>query len=755
MVNKNSELTAAAVVLAVAVLCIFFPWLFLHKVFYWGDIGLFFLPLNHFLKDNLDRGVLPLWNPYLFCGAPFVGNPQVSLLYPSTLLLSLFPAAQAIMISEVAHIFAAGLFFWLFARRGSLKLSFAPAIFSSLTYMLCGYFVAKGQFPNMLAALTFVPLILYQTELLVKEPTVRRSFLFGVCLALQLLAAHTQITVFTIYLVVPYALFVHFGTSNRSPILRVFGMGLLGGVVGCALSCAYWLPVAQLIHSSSRQELTLNIANRFYLPQNELGNFVLPVLFGTPMRGNFHAHGNYWETDNYVGIVPFLFALFFIIRTVLKPKTILADLSQVQFWSVLFIVSVWLSLGTWGTLYRIAFDVLPALNAFHDPARLMLGANIAIALFAGAGMQLLTVKLLRRQVIALTCLVLVLSTVDLGYHDIGLYPVAPLSHVEGMADAPIPSQLSQRLSQAGAGRVLMPDSQRSWQSFTTYKSFEARDPLFLNEWPDTISPCLGMTYNIRETAGYDPEYRKDSEELVSFALQTIAPLAHYPDQPAPVIPENMSGYLGLLGVQYLVTYRVGDIKTPGLTPILHSVWERHKRRVIVYQNENYHSRGALYTAWTGAESQDFAIQAMQHRLYYAPGIDSFFSPAVEDLPSSANQKLTPPQAVAFTNDTPDYVTVSTPPVSRPSLVVLADTMHPGWTVLVDGKPARILRANGDQKAVFLPQEAMPMSHTVEFRYLPEDFAFGLYVSLATLSIIVGLLIGQSNRSKLHGIRVDT
>src|SRR5579871_3906516 len=66
-------------------LCLFWP-LFLGRRLYWGDILLYFEPMQRFAHDVLQSGRLPLWNPYLLCGQPYLGNPQMGVFYPLNLL---------------------------------------------------------------------------------------------------------------------------------------------------------------------------------------------------------------------------------------------------------------------------------------------------------------------------------------------------------------------------------------------------------------------------------------------------------------------------------------------------------------------------------------------------------------------------------------------------------------------------------------------------------------------------------------------
>jgi hypothetical protein len=746
--NNRRECVLSTLILALIVCGVFAPWLFYGKSLYWGDICLFFLPLNSFLKDSLANGLVPLWNPYLYCGAPFVGNPQVSLLYPSTLLLPLLKAPVAIMISDVIHIFAAGVFFWLFARKGSLQLPLLPALFSAVTYMLGGFFVAKAQFPNMLASLAYVPLLLYQTELLVKSPTLRRSIIFAAVLGMQLLAAHTQITVFSLYLMVPYGLLVYFSEHNRANFFSVLAFAVFGGVVGAALACGYWLPVAQLLHSSARQVLTLRTANRFYLPWREVADLVLPHLYGSPSRGDFHAHGNYWEIDNYVGVAVVGLAIITLVKLVLGklPRPIII---QTTFWLIVFIISVWAATGSQGRLYPILFRFLPLLKAFHDPGRLMLGANIAIALFAGAGLKELQSWLPPSRQTPVALLVLLLAVVSMGWHDRGIYPLKLVSAIEGMTKAPIPEYLSRSDNRAVGPRILMVDSAGSWQSFTTYKTYEEHDSNFVTQWPDTLCPDLGMTYRIPEAGGYDPEFRRDSQEMIDLAEQPFKSAKQKSTSIQTMNASNVSPYLACLGIKYLIAYRVRDVHFTGMRPVIRSTWRRHDRRVTVYQNLDYVGRAEAFRRWTSVSSQKQAFDSLDQMLAspYAPSL--FDRPVIEQATMSPGTDVSfsgPAELpVTFISDDPDRVRLTVPSSTGSTMLVLRDTFHPGWQATVNGRPFVVLRANVNQRSVIIPGSRNIKPDVIVFRYRPEVFLFGFYVSLVSLSFILAILIGKTDR----------
>src|SRR4051812_40801399 len=70
------------------------------------DVFRLFIPLEHFLKQCLERRELPLWIPYERLGQPFAAIPYAQAFYPPNLLaiLMLSPAAAltALQLFNVA-----------------------------------------------------------------------------------------------------------------------------------------------------------------------------------------------------------------------------------------------------------------------------------------------------------------------------------------------------------------------------------------------------------------------------------------------------------------------------------------------------------------------------------------------------------------------------------------------------------------------------------------------------------------------------
>src|SRR5512135_1493983 len=86
-----------------------------------GDLAQFLYPTYQFAASWWLRGVIPLWNPYLFGGAPFVGDIQSGIFYPLNLLTFLISSPRTCRDMEllsVLHFYIAGAGMYAFLRWG-------------------------------------------------------------------------------------------------------------------------------------------------------------------------------------------------------------------------------------------------------------------------------------------------------------------------------------------------------------------------------------------------------------------------------------------------------------------------------------------------------------------------------------------------------------------------------------------------------------------------------------------------------------
>ncbi|MEO6054789.1 MAG: hypothetical protein ABIP97_12325, partial [Chthoniobacterales bacterium] len=105
-----------------------------------GDMDLQYLHSRAYGFGELAKGHLPLWNPYVYGGVPFLGDFQSAMLYPPNLLFLIAPIAVALNWSIALHVFilAVGMYIWA-TWRG---LHHAAAFLAAATAILSGsYFL--------------------------------------------------------------------------------------------------------------------------------------------------------------------------------------------------------------------------------------------------------------------------------------------------------------------------------------------------------------------------------------------------------------------------------------------------------------------------------------------------------------------------------------------------------------------------------------------------------------------------------------
>jgi len=678
----------------------FWPQLVQGKVLYWGDIGLYFTPMQSFLRDNLRAGRLPLWNPLILCGTPYVGNPQTWPLYPVTALLPFVSASQFINLTVALHVWLAGMGTYLFGRR-ALGLGHVASLLAAVTFMFGGQFVSKEQFPNMVQAMAWLPWILWRLDSLLRCRRVRNALLLGLVLGLQLLAAHVQMTVLTLYLAAAFGLFavredpipaasrLSLPSEGRVASLKRDGIGLLlSGVVAAGLAMGQILPTLALFQDAARHWLPFAIVNRFFLPVNEIGNFLLPRLHGHPFYGDWTGRGNFWETCCYVGWLPFALAVWGGVSAWRGQ-----GIKPLRFWTGVFIVSLWMALGGHGGLYHLAYFALPGFRAFHDPARCLFPACFALSLLAGYGAERIRTsypsKIGGR---GAALLILLITFADLAHFGRTLYPLADPAALFPIAPNIAIMQADPDVERQQA-RILAP-SAGVWLRFTNYKDFGQNTPSYQTLWADTLTPNLMMPYGIASAYGYEPVAMETTELVAGKADHAFDPKAGRSERAKAAL------LAGALGVKYVAVCRVTppEATIPGLVPV-HAVptlappGRKREKQAFVYLSRN--------TRW---------------------------QPRAR-LEGSANP-------VIISEDRPDKVTLSFTSAA-PARLILADAQADGWLATRDGVQVPIETTEGCLRAVSVPNAG---AHTVVFAYRPTPFLLGLYLSLLTLCSLVGAAV---------------
>jgi hypothetical protein len=379
-----------------------------------GDVFTYFYPYWAEATRAIRVGRLPLWNPYLFMGAPFLANSQVGFLYPLNWpLWLLLPAHRSVHLTIVLHLCLAALNAYAWGRT-SLRLGRVGAWTVGLVFALGGYMGAQVEHINQLQGLAWLPLLLLLWDRSVAsggEPECRAGALgLAVVVSLVLLAGHTQTAFISLVGLAAYGMGSPLVRSLRwrkwGSLLcegkRVLGdqsvhrlpgslarrAGLLAASVtlGAAVAAVQLLPTWELARLSVRaQGLPFLERVSFSLSPGYLARALLPGLVESVPPEHI-------EHVAYVGISGLALALVallsprFLARDPQRPTANLhPPAPHLQSSLLLLALGLFFSLGLYNPLYLLLARFVPGFAHFRVPARWLALYAVGMAALAGWG----------------------------------------------------------------------------------------------------------------------------------------------------------------------------------------------------------------------------------------------------------------------------------------------------------------------------------------------------------------------------------
>jgi hypothetical protein len=693
-------------------------------------------PAFHYGFGRLEDRQLPAWNPRQYCGTPFLADPAHGVYQPLNLVFLFLPTERAMAVQAFLGLFLMGAFFVLCAR--AFEVHPVPALIGGIAYAFSGASAAAMSRPELLSAMTWLPLVMWAGREFVREGRYAMAAAGGVALAGLVLSGSGPLTVAGAVLAGSCVLFHALTRGEGLPVLefRRWSQGvLLAMAVAAALSAAQWLPALfwwRTLDAPGAAFWRFQMAGEIPARLRDL-----PVHWLMAM-----ARPDTLPRAAYVGIatlilIPAAFfhragrrdAVFFALAALACYVTAVAG----QGWSEgRWPVAALLLPGSFCLAALAAIGADRLLITGRDPRSPLVWGPALVALAIAAvvfyvsaapvrGRLLLTVLALlpvlvvRARWLGTLCGVAIsaLLFVDLYSASTNYYPHPYL-------DAPACYAKHARIldaaqEQALDGRVLV----------AAYPPKKA------------LTPNLGMITPLRVANGTQIPLSKD--------------WAHWwdamggPHDPAAAVASPLLNYLAAR-----VVLAQGDIApaTDGTAP---ARWRavHTDDDVTMYLNDAALPRSYWTPAWRAVRNVDEAIAVLT-----TPEFDGArectVEPAhgeLEELSAAVpveNSGERPDWRAApctVRDESPERVVISvTPP--QPGIVVLTDTFAPGWKATVNGHPAHIIKANGVFRGVAVSAEP----NEIVYEYRPWPVWAGLIVSLAGLALLTLGAIAAAVRS---------
>jgi hypothetical protein len=729
-------------VVMLALLCAAFFWDVLwlpgNRIVAGNDLTNMFTHWLNFATSSIQRGQLPLWNPYLFSGLPFAANPQPALFYPPTWLALLMPVPKALGLIVVLHLWLAGvgMIAWLRSEGASQ----AGALLGGVVFAFSGYFFVRVQAGHLgvITTGTWLPFVLWAYRRAVTERSWTLAILGGLPVGLSILAGHTASF---LYVALGWAVYAAFcawerwreGRSARAAARPVILAGVML-TVGLALAAVQVLPMVELVTRSIRQTSDYGFAARFSWPPGYLLTLLVPNFFGEPARTGYWGDGIYDEFIFYVGVLPLLLAILALrLRHQLRP-----------FLSALGLGALLLAFGEYGALHRLFYRFVPLFQAARAPARAGFLFTVAAAALAG----------------------LVITALQSPDYDDRRRLLSPLKRpliltVAGGAAALVVAGFAAfawgRESNPAAGRLYHLANQtavfllffllsvgllKTWRSGSlargaccvlalglvvldlwTFGGWTVQpvdvqdsdywrvvaqavdDPQAVRVLPwglNDVEQNGGMPFGLRSVFGYDPLVLQRYEEFITS------------------VPDPRARTYDLLNAGYLVTSAPQEFPDEPESPQL--VLE--ESGVWVYERP-----GVLPRAWVVpqvAVMDDAAALARIHEPDFDPR-----AVALVGSPLACEGEGGEAEIVRYEGNR-----IEAQVSGGGGLLIFSEMDYPGWRATVDGQSAQLVRADYVLRGVCVPEG----EHRVVLVYDPPLPKIGLAVTGLTLLLILGIAV---------------
>jgi len=735
-------------------------------------------PARRFGASEVHAGRLPMWAPYHYIGVPFIW-PKFS----PFLALEFCTASPVVLPwAQMLAAIVAGVGAYLFCRR-ALAVSFWPAAIAAWCYPLTGFFIFWQGYPTGLAVY-WLPWVLLAVDKTArgKSSVAPIGLSAATCLVLvsgnldvagQVLLGSGLFALWSLYDAYP-------GRWLQRPARKAVLALAVGWSLGFLLAAPYILPVLEYTHTGARlARRSAGLEERPPVGLKALPQVVLPDMYGADRTGSirFVREVQIESTATaYVGVVATL---------LLAPLAWCSrrHRSMNVFWALLCLLSLsWcLNLPGFVTLLR-----LPGLNMMSHN-RLVFLTSFALLAMTAIGLEVflhgpvpwrwwlwLPATLLAALGVWCGCRALflpekidpglglaVLSGARVGWvHDLdGVrraegwfvlhYAVAALLCGIGAA-----GWVLVRLRRARpawllplAGAVLTGDL--LW--FAYGRSAQCDPALYFPPIPalervaqstpgriigaDCLPASLASLRGLRDIRGYDAV---DSARLVDLAaiaadprstayayslMQKLAPKVRL----GPREELQLSPVFDMLGVRYV-------IGRGSPLPRTHPAFQGTDYWVLV--NSNALPRTFVPRRVETVTEDKARLAKLAAEEFDAREVAYVESPV--NLPGPCRG------TAGIVEEIPTRIVVSVR-MAAPGLVVLADLWDKGWRAYWNGQRVPILRTNHVLRGVVLPAG----SGTLEFRYAPASFAWGLRLSgLAAVLLLawLGVILWKCRRT---------
>ena len=666
-----------------------------------SDIAFQMIPWREAVRRAVARGEWPLLNRFEGCGDVLAGETQPAPFSPFTLIALLLPAAASFGFTASIAFFVAALGAFLLARE--LRCSEMASLVCAAIFTLAAPIALQVLWPLGFGWALF-PLVLMAVRRVVDAPSVRSAMILTVALALEALSGHPETLLHVTAVGAVYGVFelLRRDYTQRG---RVLACAIGAGVMALLLSAIALLPFLD----ASGQTVEHRIRTEFFAPGPLRVAAGLPraALIADLLPFARNSFPNFLMARVESGSIALALALFALWRSRGRER---------WFFALLGVFCLFASANAWPVAQLL--HRLPLFNlALND--RLASAVPLCVAILAAFAVEVFSV----RASVVMIGLFAVLAagasgmrsgTIDVPRFAAELVPLAFAAIVvllvsERRMAAPIllVLVLLQRTISDGA---LIPAnvSRIAFPPLALFRPLQTiREPFRIVATGPALFPNTATMYGL-----------EDARVMTAMTLnafdETFPAWCRHGGFGFNQIDDLTRPMLSMLNVRFAVVPKDDPIPAGW-----RDVTSDHGSRLI--ENERVLPRAFVPRSVRIGVSND--VEDMT-------AATDFAERAWIDLPGEARDAPNGPGLVAIRQRKPGFDLDTA--MEHDGFVVVSEAAWNGWRAYLDGKAAKIVRADHAFLGVFVPAG----HHAVRVVYLPQSFVIGRMITFATLGIAV-------------------
>lgn len=728
-----------------------------------GDLPTMQYQERAFTFASLKQGILPLWNPRIFSGTPWsVGVRPAH--YPGHLLGVLLPVQWEVKWSLVLHQALALWGAWLMCR--GRRASPLAACLGATTFALSARFISHAWAGHLdvCTTLAWCPWMIWSACRFAARPTPVRLAVACLVGALQLSCGHMQVVYLTGWTL--GALLLCGQLPGRPAPARAL-VCLAGAALAiCTLAAFQLLPSSVNMLSSNRFDRGADFARGSAPGFWSLLGLTSPHLFEDVAGGGGWCKWPVWEGNFYLGIVPLTLAGLWLSSGFRRARLLIPVL-----------LGLALCVADATPIFEPYLGLDPIVAKFRAPGRFGIAVLLLLSMAAASGWDLLRRRPQRARRLALglsilsgfqllvwamfrfpfntAMLNLLIDSLDPGRRanlskaNLPLLFATGGRYALGSALLGVVSLLALRLPprRRGLALLLLPLADFVLQGRPYNRCQPELEAMPVTEVGRQMAPLargldrfrtpdrlnnLSMLCGYDDIGGYSTFLNDDYSKAVclNYDMRPDSFLVSVHDGPRQELCSMLSG-------RFLVSEGNPE---PGCEPISQIGIYR------VYLNPDAYPRFYLaHAARVGRQRGNTMPEAFRRwrELVQVPLLDPASAGAAAGLPVGSAHTQPAEVGDAFVGINHAGCRTDS---AQTGLLVMTDSPAAGWAVSVDGKPAELLKVNGDlHRGVVVP----PGRHLIRFSYFPDALTRGLWISALGWAALLAAMAGPAAARRIR------